>query len=129
MGRPKTATNILDARGAFKKNPDRARPKEPKPKGKFRKTPPTHLTDLQKTCWKEIVKQVPPGVLTEADQVTFEIIVILFAEFRLKGAKMSAAHLTRMTAMMGRIGLDPAGRAGLVVDTGDKPNNTGFDDF
>ena len=110
MGRPKTASNILDARGAFKKNPDRARPNEPKPKPKFRKTPPKHLTDLRKVCWKEIVKQVPAGVLTNADETTMAIISVLFAEFRTKGANMSAAHLTRMQAIMGRIGLDPAGR-------------------
>ena len=58
-----------------------------------------------------------------------EIIATLFAEFRIKGANMLAAHLTRMQAMMGRIGLDPAGRAGLVVDTGDGKNETGFDDL
>ena len=63
MGRPKTANNILDA---FKKNPNRARPNEPKPESGFRKTAPGHLTDLEQACWEEIVEQAPVGVLTSA---------------------------------------------------------------
>lgn len=115
MARPRTATNILDARGAFQKDPQRKRPDEPKPKTKFRKNAPAHLTAEQRSVWKELVRQIPAGVLTGADAAVVEITVVLFAQFRELGACMPAAQLTRMCALMGRLGLDPSGRASLVV--------------
>lgn len=117
MARPRTATNILDARGAFRQNPQRARPDEPKPKTPFRKSPPAHLEPAQRAVWKELVKQIPAGVLTGADAAVVEVVAVLFAQFRELGAFMPAAQLTRMCALMGRLGLDPSGRASLVVPT------------
>lgn len=125
MARPRTATNILDARGAFRQNPQRKRDGEPKPKSAFRKSAPAHLTPEQKAVWKEIVKQIPAGVLTGSDHAVVEIVVVLYALFRELGAAMPAAQLTRMASLMGRLGLDPSGRASLVVP---KEKDTGFDD-
>jgi len=125
MARPRTATNILDARGAFKKNPNRKRTGEPTVDRPFRKSAPRQLTDEQKICWKEIVKACPAGVLTAADHLIVEVVAVLLAEFRRSGAEMSAAHLNRMTTQMGRLGLDPSGRASLTVD---RPKANEFDD-
>ena len=124
MGRPRTASNILEARGRFAHDPQRRRPNEPKPKGKFPKKAPAHLAPDEIECWKQLAKTVPAGVLTAADILAVEVTAVLLAEFRRSGAEMSAAHLTRMTTLMGRLGLDPSGRASLVVET---PKTNKFD--
>lgn len=125
MARPRTASNILDARGAFRKNPNRARPNEPKVKGAFRKTPPKRLLGLQKDAWRELVKAVPAGVLTGADHLVMEIIAVLLAEFWTNPADMDTTRITRLHAMMARFGLDASGRASLTIE---KPRDNPYDD-
>ena len=115
MARPRTATNILDARGAFQKDPQRKRPNEPKSTIAFRASAPAHLTAEQCAVWAELVTQIPAGVLTGSDAAVVEITAVLFAQFRELGADMPAGHLTRMCALMGQLGLSPSGRASLVV--------------
>lgn len=126
MARPKTPSNILDARGAFKKNPKRARPNEPEVKGKLQDDPPLHLDTHQKSCWLEIKRTVPAGVLTSSDALILEVVAVMLAEFRLGYLKMSDGRINRMTTLMGRLGLDPSGRASLVVE---KPKDNPFDEF
>ncbi len=124
MARPRTATNILEARGSFKKDPQRKRENEPIVSDPFPKSAPTHLNADQKKCWKEIVKIAPAAVLTAADVVVVEVIAVLLAEFRADSAKFPTARLTRLTSEMGKIGLTPSGRASLVVA---KPEGNEFD--
>lgn len=124
MARPRTATNILDARGAFKKNPNRARPNEPKVEAKFRKSPPKRLTEDQRQAWRELVKAVPAGVLTAADHLVMEIAACLLAEFWACPAEMDTTRITRLHAIMARFGLDPSGRASLTIE---KPKDNPFD--
>lgn len=126
MARPKTPTNILDARGAFKKNPKRARPNEPEVKGKIDAAPPQHLDAHARMCWQEIKDTVPAGVLTASDTLIVEVVAVLLSEFRVARSTMSDGRLTRMTTLMGRLGLDPSGRASLVVE---KPKDNPFDEF
>ena len=125
MGRPRTATNILEARGAFKNHSERKRPNEPIPASAFPKRPPRHLTENERKCWREIVKLVPAGVLTSADTIAVEILSTLLVEFRAERAAMSTQKLLRMTALMSKLGLDPSGRASLSVD---KPEANPFDE-
>lgn len=124
MARPRTATNILEMKGAFTKNPQRARKSEPKGKGTFRKTAPPHLNEEQKAVWREVVRLVPAGVLTGSDQVVVEIAAVLLEEFRRAGEDMHAARLTRLCALLGRLGLDPSGRASLAIE---KPREDPFE--
>lgn len=115
MARPKKASNILDLKGAFKKNPNRARPDEPIPEGEFSKEPPKHFDAHEIMMWRELVDQAPAGVLTSADPFAFEVFVVLAVEFRERGAGMPAANMTRMCTLMGKFGFDPSGRAGLIT--------------
>jgi len=124
MSRNRTATNILEARGAFKKNPNRARPDEPESIGPFPKEPPEDLTDHQLSCWHEVVRITPAGVLTGSDTLTVETIAILLAEFR-NNREMEIARLARMTMLLDKIGCSPSGRAKLTVQ---KPKKNEFDD-
>jgi len=123
MGRPRKATNVLDLKGAFKKDPQRKRPDEPIPEGEFKTEPPEHFSDEEIAMWNELIKQAPAGVLTSADMFGFEVFVTLAVEFRVKGADMLAANMTRMCTLMGKFGLDPSGRASLIVVKPKKKND------
>lgn len=117
MSRPRTATNILEARGAFKNHPGRGKDRENEPISdiKFPKNPPKHLTAKEKSCWCEVVGMTPAGVLTGADVLIVEIIAVLLSEFRKYREEFQTARLTRLTSEMGKIGLTPSSRAGLTV--------------
>lgn len=121
MGRPRTASNILEARGAFAINPQRRRPAEPIVTDAFPTSPPDHLSDDERACWLDVVGICPAGVLTGADTLAAEVVAVLLAEFRVKRAEMSAANLGRLTMMMGKLGLEPSGRASLVASRAINP--------
>lgn len=126
MARPRTATNILEARGAFKNHPGRGKERvnEPTTNIQFPKSAPKHLSAKEKACWREVVSITPAGVLTGADVLIVEVIAILLAEFRESKAEFQTARLTRLTCEMGKIGLTPSSRAGLSVE---KPKGNKFD--
>lgn len=126
MARPRTPTNILDARGAFKKDPKRARPNEPEVKENLSAVPPAYFDPYQQLCWREIRDTVPAGVLKASDALVIEVLAVLLAEFRSDYDNISDGRITRMTSLMGRLGLDPSGRASLVVE---KPKDNPFDEF
>ena len=115
MSRPRTATAILEAKGAFKNHPERRRGNEPKPAAGFPETPPAHLTDEQKATWQQIVEITPPGVLANSDQLIVEIAACLLAEYRENPSEMVAGRITRLTCELGKLGLSPSDRAGLEV--------------
>ncbi|RRQ22909.1 terminase [Thiohalobacter thiocyanaticus] len=124
MGR-RTATQILEMRGSFKANPQRARPKEPKASRPFRKAAPRHLTEAQRRCWKEIVQRCPAGVLTNADEHQVELVAVLLAEFRADSEAMPTTRLTLLGRYLDKLGLSPSGRASLTVG---QPKGNDFDD-
>lgn len=125
MARPRTATALLDARGAFKKNPGRARSNEPEVKSALPADPPLFLTSTEKDCWREVIRIAPAGVLTGADVVSVELAARLIAEMRTSFSDMPAARLVRLDSMLQKLGLSPSGRASLTVD---KPKENDFDD-
>ena len=116
MGRPKTPTNVLELRGAFKKDPQRKRDLEPEGNSSFSKEPPKHLSASQKKIWKEIILLIPAGVLTGSDLIHVEIVTCLLTEFRESNGSIDTARITRLTSEMGKLGLNPSARAGLSVD-------------
>ena len=62
MGRNRTPTAIMDARGSFIANPRYARPDEPqgdRPLG----GPPKWLSKEEKAVWKDLANQMLPGVV------------------------------------------------------------------
>lgn len=116
MPQPRVPTNILKLRGADKKNPGRMKKRgnEPNPKGPLG-SPPRHLDDLQKNCWRELVKIVPEGVFANCDRWAVEIACVLMAEFRAAPQMMSGARLSRLDSLLGRFGIVPADRSRVSV--------------
>lgn len=121
----RTATQLLELRGAFKQNPQRRRPHEPTPSKAFRRTAPRHLTAEQRRCWKEIVDQTPAGVLTGSDALLVELTALLLAELRADFAAMPTTRVTQLRLNLGLLGMTPSGRASLTVE---KPKRSDFDD-
>ena len=126
MSRPRTATNILEAKGAFKKNPSRKRV-EPKSADDFPARAPSHLNPLQVKWWHRIKKMVPEGVLQGSDVLAVELAAVLWAEFVKDPTGMANGRISQMSGALGRLGLSPADRAKLAVE---KPKDAGeFDGF
>src|ERR1700719_2191433 len=109
MGRNKTPTAILDAKGSFIAKPDRKRPNEPKsdhPIG----SPPKYLSKDCKKIWKEIAKRLLPGVALESDRDAFELMVRLTADLR-AGLMVMAADRTCLVSLWSRFAMTPADRS------------------
>jgi len=83
-GRPRTPSNILELRGAFKKNPQRART-DLEGVGPFDPTPPPDLPQELVRTWHEIVKQINPVVLTASDYSSIELMARLLLQARMTG--------------------------------------------
>jgi phage terminase small subunit len=77
-GRPRTPTNILHLNGAMKRNPGRynERAHEPKPSGEIG-DPPAWMDEAHANCWRDIVADAPPGVLSNADRGLLTLMVPL----------------------------------------------------
>ena len=109
MARPRTPTNVLDARGAFKKNPQRKR-EDAQTAGPLSRAP-GGIPPGALAAWKEIVGAAPVGVLTTADAMSVEIAACLMDEYRCNRVEFPAAKLVRLEALLGKFGMTPADRA------------------
>ena len=97
MSRPRKPTKVLDAGGAFKKNPQRRRHGEPvvmDPIGS-----PPKLSNSALVCWNQIVAAVPLGVLTATDAIAVEIAAQLFAQFKASPVKFQTSRLSLLNKM------------------------------
>lgn len=115
MGRSRTPTKVLEARGAFKKDPQRKRDGEPEvttPLG----APPERLAPLQVRAWQEIAQTAPLGVLTEADRLDVEITAKLLAASWTDFAEMTDGARKQLHTMLGKYGMNPADRAKLSIE-------------
>jgi hypothetical protein len=126
MARARTPTSVLDARGAFKRHPERKRTDEPIPTGPFNESPPDYFDAFQVECWENIILNVLPGVLKNSDELIVEISAVLLAEFRTNSADMETARIARLTAELGKLGFSPSDRAKLTVA---KPVKNEFSDL
>ena len=111
MARPRTPTNVLELRGAFKKDPQRRR-EEPKTVGVLSDAP-EYLDDEVRGIWDEFVGCAPIGVMTDSDRLSLEIACHLMREFRQNPVEFTAAKIGRLQALLGSFGMTPADRAKL----------------
>lgn len=110
MGRPRTPSNILDARGAFDKNPNRRRVDEPEPNGEIGE-PPKRFSAAELLAWSEIVSTCAAGVFCKSDRLAVEVAAVLLAMFRADPAGIPAAKLARLDSLMARFGMTPSDRS------------------
>jgi hypothetical protein len=126
MGRPRTPTNVLALRGAFDKNPDRAR-EDAETTGPIGEAP-DYFNEKEVAAWDEIVLNAPVAVLRNSDRFILELASRLLAEQRDNWLDFPAARLARLEAMLGKMGLSPSDRA-KVGGAGKKQAKNPFTDL
>ena len=114
MARPRTATAILEARGAFVKDPKRNRA-DPVVSDPFPKVAPSHLDPLEVKCWHNLREATPDAVLTGADVETLTVAARLLAESYKDFGAMATARIGQLISIMGKFGMSPADRAKLAT--------------
>jgi hypothetical protein len=75
--------------------------------------PPADWLPLAKALWHEIANQIPRGVATKHDRVTFELLIRMLARVRESQAALSPALASQIRACAAAFGLTPADRAKL----------------
>jgi hypothetical protein len=115
MGRPRTPTAVLEASGAYVKNPSRAidRIDEPRPTTPLGPPPATFLgqfNDAPKllAIWHELEAQMIEGVATGCDRFAFENLCRL--ELRCRSSRAKTGDFAQAKAYLSEFGLTPAGR-------------------
>lgn len=116
MARPRKPTALLEASGAYKKDPQRRADRE----GEVEDVEdlgarPPGLPVAVAVVWDELVADCHKGVLTRADRQSLEIAARLMAEFRQRGADMEAGKIGRLQAALGELGMSPASRSKVKV--------------
>jgi hypothetical protein len=119
MPKPRTPTALLDAKGAFIRNPERKRPNEPttdKPLGK----PPGRMPEEEQQVWREMSKRLLHGVAKRSDRDAFESLVLL--KVRERSGLILPAERGQLIALYGRFAMTPSDRSKVFVDA--KPKNS-----
>ena len=121
MARTPKPTALLEAAGAFRKDPARglARQFEPRPTSPLGDPPPC-FDPLQRDIWFELAAMAPAHVLTGCDRWLVEILCRLMARLR-SGEIIKAAEYSLIFAGLGRMGLTPADRSKVMVPPDDAP--------
>ena len=121
MSRPRKPTSVLDARGYFKKHPDRKRHGEPIVSEALA-PPPERLSPDEVRAYRGIAESAPPGVLTLADSIHVELTALLLAEMRTDFVNMKVGKLGLLNKSLGQMGMTPADRAKLEIPRAPEPN-------
>ena len=123
MARPRTATALLEARGTFEHNPQRARPYEPVT-GRGIGPAPDHLDEQQRATWDEVVSSCAAGVFQSSDRPMMEVLTVHLSEFRKDPVGFGFKRTQVLLTLLGRCGMTPADRSKVVVPRGkdEKPD-------
>lgn len=110
MPKPRTPSAVLEARGAFDKDP--ARRREDFDAGAFDPAPPDYFTEAQRVVWNEIVSALPATVLQATDRIAVEVAARQVAYFRsLPDLDVTAAQLAQIRTALAVLGMTPADRS------------------
>ena len=110
MAKPRTPSAVLAARGAFDKNPSRAR--QDFDSGVFDKTAPEYFNGDQVAVWNELIGLLPDGVLQATDRMAVELTARLIARFRaLDDDKVNMAQVAQIRTALASLGMTPADRS------------------
>ena len=109
-------SKVLELSGAFRKNPQRARPNEPVGEGPLG-PPPDRLSDAEKAAWDEIARRAPRGVLTGSDRFVVELAARLKVYLdETPVSEIKPQLMSRYAVLLGQCGFSPSTRAGLAVE-------------
>lgn len=120
-GRPRKPTklHVLEGTRPGATNRDRGGEPECRPLGE----PPERFLQrggkAKLAIWQEVVRALPPGVITESDRFTLEIVVELLNDLR-KG-RITGAGMSSLQRGLASLGMTPADRSKVGVGGGGKP--------
>ena len=115
MPGPRKPTAILEAKGAFDKNPNRKRSGEPIAEGDAVK--PRFVKGRASKVWDEIAPLLRNmGTLKAVDSIAFGTFCCLQAEFEKNPREMTAARITQKRFYEERFGMNPSARAKMAVE-------------
>jgi hypothetical protein len=108
-------TALLEASGAFRKNPQRraARANEPIPNGPLG-DPPAWLNKTAVECWHNLAARIPYP-LTNADEHILAFTSMLEARIRRGGA--TAGEISLYAKCLSKLGMTPSDRSLVQVPT------------
>lgn len=110
MPKPRTPSAVLEARGAFAHNPDRAR--EDFDSGAFDRKAPAYFNESQIDVWDEIVRLLPASVLQATDRLAVELTSRLIARFRsIEDGDVNMAQVAQIRTALATLGMTPADRS------------------
>jgi len=115
MARPRKPTNVLELKGAFKKDPQRSaeRENEPEAVGDVGE-PADNLNEHQKACWHDLVGRCHAGVLCAADAPFMEYAAKVWSQIRLS-EEIDPKLGIRFETICARLGMTPADRSKVQV--------------
>lgn len=110
MGRPRTPTAILEARGAFRANPKRRKDRlnEVQPEGELGPAPRS-LGPRQKKLWNELAEIIPSGVAFACDRWTLEIAAKLMEKERRDA--INTVERGQLITCLSKMGMTPSDRS------------------
>lgn len=128
MPQRRVATKVLKARGAYKRNPKRARARarEPKYTGPLG-DPPEKMSAAHKALWTELSAIVPAGVPEKSDRWMFEVLVCLMADFR-KGIARGG-EVSQLLNLLAKLGMTPADRSRVAPNGPPSPQKDKWAEF
>jgi hypothetical protein len=123
-GRPRKPSNVLELKGAFKKDPSRgvARANEPVALKEIGDAP-AHLSPEVAACWVEIVGLAHKGVLCEVDRLIVEHTAHMLAHLRVMDWRAHPSILIRFEACLGKLGMTPSDRSKVSAIKKDEQKN------
>lgn len=102
---------VLEAKGAFDKDPQRRRV-DPVATGDLG-NPPLYFTAAQKDLWNEVKAVIPPGLAKSPDRFHFEILIRLLDKYR--SGDLKPTELGHLQTNLSKFGMSPADRARCAV--------------
>jgi hypothetical protein len=115
MTRPRTPTQILEAKGSFLCHPERkrAREGEPKPNGLLG-GPPADFDREHCAVWHEHEAKMPAGIASNWDKTAFEVLICLIFNFRRRRKEklpQVVGEIAQMNKLFTQFGMTPADRS------------------
>ena len=121
MPRPRKSSVVLEAKGAFKKDPQRKR-EDVRGVGEIGE-PPETFTDQERELWRKIAKMVPAGVVTGSDGLIMEALARYWAKFReTKSEDITAAQVGQLIAGCNALCMSPQSRTKIQAPKDEKKN-------
>lgn len=121
MPKPRTPSAVLEARGAFDKDP--ARRRDDFEAAAFDPAAPDYFSDAQRAVWNEIVAALPPSVLQATDRMAVELAARQVAYFRVTpDPDVTAAQLAQIRTALAVLGMTPADRSRVSAKKAPKVN-------